>query len=99
MAIRLERATTQSRPYLKRAPPSRSVAQFRGSMYPTETSSAGPAKARYCRQKLADGAGTATVECISSSERWPAGAGRGRLDAGSDATRRFLTFVTFEKTL
>src|SRR5436190_369067 len=71
MAIMLERATTQSRPYLKRAPPSRSVAQFPGSMYPTETSRAGPAKARYCRQKLAECAGTATVECMSSSERCP----------------------------
>src|SRR5207245_21194 len=44
-AIAFDITSTQRSLYPKRAPPSRSVAQFPGSMYPTLTRYAGPANA------------------------------------------------------
>src|SRR4051812_31164899 len=53
-------------------------------MYPTLTSRAGPAKARFCRQNPADGVGTCTVEWRSSSDRGGGGGGKGAVAAVVD---------------
>jgi len=51
------------------APADRSVLQLPGSMYPTLTRNAGPAKARNCRQKAAEGGGSGTVLLRPSNEQ------------------------------
>src|SRR5262249_32277211 len=55
------------------APAWRSVPQLPGSIYPTLTSNAGPAKARNCRQNPAEGGGNGTVLLKPSSEQVSAG--------------------------
>ncbi len=52
MAMKFEISTTESSVKPKRAPPSKSVAQLPGSMYPTAISKPGPAKASSLRKKV-----------------------------------------------
>src|ERR1039458_10427005 len=66
-AMALDITSTQSNEYPKRAPPSRSVAQLPGSIYPTLTRYAGPANANMRFQK--DTCEVPTVECTSARAR------------------------------
>ena len=65
-AMAFDMTSTHNSLYPNRAPPSRSVAQLPGSMYPTLTRYAGPAKANMRRQILR--CVVPTDECTSASD-------------------------------